>query len=160
LRTHRLTIAVGRLGAAERHVYVRDFARPESRPQEIGTHGTRLSIDGLLDRRELGALMRKANAPGGQISGDIAFGYAADGDGPLLRQLVAAKPVSERVAARRQTQSKYPDRAQKDHAAVLQLLDHGSVPCVRRIADDHRSQSPVTIVDEPCIYSDELSETK
>jgi hypothetical protein len=40
------------------------------------------------------------------------------------------------------------------------MLDHGFLPCVRRIADDHRTLSPVTVGDEPCNYSDELSWTE
>jgi hypothetical protein len=39
------------------------------------------------------------------------------------------------------------------------LLDHGgNSPMFVASADDHRALSPVTIVDEPCIYSDELNQ--
>src|SRR5205085_2956387 len=129
-------------------------------PAKEVTNGARLLIDRLLDWTKLGALVREIDRPGRQISGDIAFGNAAHRHGPMLGELVAAKAVAKGISAGRQTDGKNRHRAQKDGAAVLQLLDHGNIPCVHRKADDYRTLSPVTAVDEPCIYSDELSKVK
>jgi hypothetical protein len=79
----------------------------------------------------------------------------------MLGHLRAPEAVTERVTAGGETDRKYRDRAQKDGAAVLQLVHHGmETRAFVRIYE----QSPVTIAghdcDEPCIYSDELSEPK
>ena len=79
----------------------------------------------------------------------------------MLRHLGAPEPVAQGIAAGGQAKCKNRDRAQKDGAAVLQLLDHGmKTRAFVRIYE----QPPVTIAglgcDEPCIYSDELSEAK
>ena len=79
----------------------------------------------------------------------------------MLGHLRAPEPVAQRVTAGGEADGKDCDRAQKDGAAVLQLLDHGmKTRAFVRIYE----QPPVTIAglgcDELCNYSDELSEAK
>ena len=107
------------------------------------------------------ALVGEVDRPGREVGGDVALRNAAHRDRPVLGHLRTAKPVAQRVAAGGESKRKNRHRAQKDGAAVLQLLDHGmETRAFVRIYE----QPPVTIAghgcDEPCIYSDELSETK
>jgi hypothetical protein len=79
----------------------------------------------------------------------------------VLRHLRAPETVAQGVATGGETNRKNRYRAQKDGAAVLQLLDHG---CDTFSVRPLNEQPPVTIAgqgcDEPCNYSDESSEVK
>jgi hypothetical protein len=79
----------------------------------------------------------------------------------VLRHLGTPEPIAQSITTGGEADGKNRYRAQKDGAAVLQLLDHGmKTRAFVRIYE----QPPVTIAglgcDEPCFYSDELSEVK
>jgi hypothetical protein len=79
----------------------------------------------------------------------------------MLGHLRTPQSVAECVAAGGEADGKDCDCAQEDGAVVLQFLEHGmKTRAFVRIYE----QPPVTIAglgcDEPCIYSDELSEAK
>jgi hypothetical protein len=79
----------------------------------------------------------------------------------MFGHLGAPEAIAQRITAGGKSECENRDPAQKDDTAVLQLLDHGmKTPAFVRIYE----QPPVTIAglgcDEPCLYSDELSEAK
>jgi len=118
-------------------------------------------VDRLLHRAELRPFVGEGHRPGRQVGGDVALRNAAHRDRPMLGHLGTPQSVAQRITAGGQSDGKNRDRAQKDGAAVLQLLDHGmKTRAFVRIYE----QPPVTIAglgcDEPCNYSDELSEVK
>src|SRR5206468_4887680 len=99
--------------------------------------------------------------PDSEYCGYISLRNAADGHRPVLGHLGAPESVAQRIAAGGEPKRKYRHRAQKDGAAVLQLVYHGmKTRAFVRIYE----QPPVTIAgygcDEPLLYSDELSEVK
>src|SRR5205823_14630270 len=101
--------------------------RLEPSALEERADGARLLVNRLLDGVELSALVREIDRPGREIGGDIALGNAPHSHGPVLRHLGAPEAIAQRVAARRKANRENRDRAQKDGAAVLQLVDHGSL---------------------------------